>query len=103
MLVPSIGLRVSQLMAGIAVGAGVAAEIYFTRKFKGKPLMVKLARNAENKAALGRLRKEKGAIGLVLDVDAELVASSPRKLFLKKTEQYNAAVKQVLDGMAAEK
>ena len=103
MLVPSIGLRVSQLLAGIAVVAGVAAEIYFTRKFNGKPLMVKLALNAENKAALGRLRKEKGVIGLVLDVDAELVASSPRKLFLEKTEQYNAAVKQVLDGMAAEK
>lgn len=52
MLVPSIGLRASQLVAGIAVVAGVAAEIYFTRKFKGKPLMVPLAMTAENKAAM---------------------------------------------------
>ena len=37
MLVPSIGLRVSQLVAGIAVVVGVAAEIYFTHKFKDKP------------------------------------------------------------------
>ena len=35
--VPSIGLRASQLVAGIAVVVGVAAEIYFTHKFKDKP------------------------------------------------------------------
>lgn len=97
MLVPSIGLRVSQLIAGIAVVAGVAAEIYFTRKFKDKPLMVKLAMNADNKAALDKLRKEKGAIGLVLDADTELLASSPRKLFVERTEAYNAEVKRIID------
>ena len=75
MLVPSIGLRVSQLIAGIAVAAGVAAEIYFTRKAEGKPLMVKLALTADNKAALDKLRKERGTIGLMLDADTELVAS----------------------------
>lgn len=97
MLVPSIGLRVSQLIAGIAVVAGVAAEIYFTRKAEGKPLMVKLALTADNKAALDKLRKEKGAIGLVLDADTELVASSPRKLFVERTEAYNAEVKRIIE------
>ena len=97
MLVPSIGLRVSQLLAGIAVVAGVAAEIYLTRKYKGRTLMVPLAMTAENKAALNKLRKEKGAIGLVLDDDTELVASSPRKLFVERTEAYNAEVKRVLE------
>lgn len=97
MLVPSIGLRVSQLLAGIAVVAGAAAEIYFTRKFKDKPLMVKLAMNADNKAALGKLRKEKGAIDLVLDADTELLASSPRKLFVERTEAYNAEVKRIIE------
>ena len=97
MLVPSIGLRVSQLLAGIAVVAGVAAEIYFTRKFRDKPLMVPLAMTAENKAAVNKLRKEKGAIGLVLDTDTELLASSPRKLFVERTEQYNAEVKQMME------
>ena len=97
MLVPSIGLRVSQLIAGIAVVAGVAAEIYFTRKAEGKPLMVKLALTADNKAALDKLRKERGAIGLMLDADTELVASSPRKLFVKRTEAYNAEVKRIIE------
>ena len=97
MLVPSIGLRVSQLIAGIAVVAGVAAEIYFTRKAEGKPLMVKLALSADNKAALDKLRKEKGTIGLVLDADTELVASSPRKLFVERTEAYNAEVKRIIE------
>ena len=97
MLVPSIGLRVSQLIAGIAVAAGVAAEIYFTRKAEGKPLMVKLALTADNKVALDKLRKERGAIGLMLDADTELVASSPRKLFVERTEAYNAEVKRIIE------
>ena len=99
MLVPSIGLRVSQLIAGIAVLAGVAAEIYFTRKFKGKPLMVKLAMTADNKAAANKLSKEKGAIGLMVDADTELLASSPRSLFVQRTESYNAEVKRTIEEM----
>ena len=54
MLVPSIGLRASQLVAGIAVVAVWLRQIYFTHKFKDKPLMVPLALNADNKAAIKR-------------------------------------------------
>ena len=93
MLVPSIGLRVSQLLAGIAVVAGVAAEIYFTRKFKGKPLMVPLAMTAENKAAMKKLD---GPIAFA-GADTQLPASSPRKLFLERTEAYNAQVKAAIE------
>ncbi len=93
MLVPSIGLRVSQLLAGIAVVAGVAAEIYFTRKFKGKPLMVKLALNADNKAAMKKLDGPIAFAGGKM----ELVASSPRRLFVERTEAYNAEVKRIID------
>ena len=50
MLVPSIGLRVSQLVAGLAVIVVGALEIYLTHKFKDKPLMVPLALNADNRA-----------------------------------------------------
>ena len=103
MLVPSIGLRASQLVAGIAVVAGIAAEVYFTRKCKGKPLLVPLALNAENKAAVNKLRREKGAIGLVPDADTQLLASSPRKLFLEKTEAYNAQVKAAIAQAGQEK
>ena len=93
MLVPSIGLRVSQLIAGIAVVAGVAAEIYFTHKFKGKPLMVKLALTADNKAAMKKLD---GPIAFA-GVETELLASSPRKLFVERTEAYNAEVKRIIE------
>ena len=93
MLVPSIGLRASQLVAGVAVVAGIAAEVYFTRKFKGKPLLVPLALNAENKAAQKKLD---GPISFA-GKDTQLLASSPRKLFLEKTEAYNAQVKAAIE------
>ena len=93
MLVPSIGLRVSQLIAGIAVAAGVAAEIYFTRKLKDKPLFVPLALNAENKAAQKKLD---GPISFA-GKDTQLLASSPRKLFVERTEAYNAEVKRIIE------
>ena len=92
MLVPSIGLRVSQLMAGIAVVAGIAAEVYFTRKLKDKPLFVPLALNAENKAAQKKLD---GPISFA-GKDTQLLASSPRKLFVERTEAYNAEVKRTI-------
>ena len=93
MLVPSIGLRASQLVAGIAVVAGIAAEVYFTRKCKGKSLLVPLALNAENKAAQKKLD---GPISFA-GKDTQLLASSPRKLFLEKTEAYNAQVKAAIE------
>ena len=93
MLVPSIGLRVSQLLAGIAVVAGIAAEIYFTRKYKGKPLMVPLALNPENRAAMKKLDGPVSFAG----ADTQLTASSPRQLFLERTESYNARVKQRIE------
>ena len=93
MLVPSIGLRVSQLLAGIAVVVGIAAEIYFTRKYKGKPLMVPLALNPENRAAMKKLDGPVSFAG----ADAQLTASSPRQLFVERTESYNARVKQRIE------
>ena len=93
MLVPSIGLRVSQLVAGIAVVAGIAAEIYFTRKYKGKPLMVPLALNPENRAAMKKLDGPLSFAG----ADTQLTASSPRQLFMERTESYNARVKQRIE------
>lgn len=92
MLVPSIGLRASQLVAGIAVVVGMAAEIYFTHKFKDKPLMVELALNADNKAAMKKLD---GPIAFA-GSKTQLLASSPRKLFVERTEAYNAEVKRTI-------
>ena len=61
--------------------------------FKGKPLLVPLAMNAENKAAQKKLD---GPISFA-GKDTQLLASSPRKLFLEKTEAYNAQVKAAIE------
>lgn len=97
MLVPSLGLRASQLLAGVAVVGGIAAEIYFTRRFKDKPLMVALAMNSENRALLRKLQKQGGSLEQIsLDVTTQLPASASRAEFLEKTEAYNAALTPAL-------
>ena len=94
MLVPSIGLRVSQLVAAVAVVGGVIAEVVLTKRFKDKPLMVTLALNSENRARAKKLHCP--------DIAAQcgsstLPASAPRAEFVQKTEALNAAVKVKLD------
>ena len=100
LLVPSLGLRASQLVAAAAVVGGVALEIFLTRKYKGKPLMVTLALTAENRTLLAKAHKAQPE--LVLEQE-QLVASSPRKLFIERTNAYNEQVKQMLKGKLAEK
>ena len=56
-------------------------------------LLVPLALNAENKAAQKKLD---GPISFA-GKDTQLLASSPRKLFLEKTEAYNAQVKAAIE------
>ena len=93
LLVPSIGLRVSQLVAGIAVVGGVIAEILLTRKFRDKPLMVELPLNSENRA---RMKKLDGPITFA-GTDAALPASASRAEFVEKTAAWNETVKEGLD------
>ncbi len=100
LLVPSLGLRASQLVAAAAVVGGVALEIFLTRKYKGKPLMVTLALTAENRTLLAKANKAQPE--LVLERE-QLVASSPRKLFIERTNAYNEQVKQMLKEKLAEK
>lgn len=97
MLVP--GLRVSQLVALVAVVAGIAIEIYAIRKYRGTPLMVPLALDAENRA---RMKKLDGPAAFAGE-STELPASAPRAEFVERTAAYNAAVKQQLDALEAEK
>ena len=58
LLVPSLGLRASQLVAAAAVVGGVALEIFLTRKYKSKPLMVTLALTAENRSCWRRCARQ---------------------------------------------
>ena len=100
LLVPSLGLRASQLVAAAAVVGGVALEIFLTRKYKSKPLMVTLALTAENRSLLAKVRKAEPEFTVERE---ELVASSPRKLFLERTNAYNERVKQQLKEKLTEK
>ena len=93
LLMPSIGLRVSQLVAGIAVVGGVIAEILLTRKFRDKPLMVELPLNSENRARMKKLDDPTAFAG----TDAALPASASRAEFVEKTAAWNETVKKALD------
>lgn len=93
LLVPSIGLRVSQVVAAVAVVGGIIAEVILTKRYKDKPLMVKLALNSEGRTLAAKAKKADPAFRLE---EEELVASSPRKLFVERTEAYNKRVKEEL-------
>ena len=93
MLVPSIGLRVSQVVAAVAVVGGVIAEVILTKRAKDKPLMVTLALNSENRTLAAKAKKADP--GFIL-AEEQLVASSPRSLFVERTEAYNKKVKEQL-------
>ena len=93
LLVPSIGLRVSQLVAGVAVVGGVIAEILLTRKFRDKPLMVELPLNSENRARMKKLDGPTTFAG----TDAALPASASRAEFVEKTAAWNETVKEGLE------
>ena len=93
MLVPSIGLRVSQLVAGLAVVVGLVLEIYMTRKDKDKPLMVPLALNADNRA---KKKKLDGPIAF-FGPESSLPASASRAEFLEKTAAWTKEAGEILD------
>ena len=97
LLVPSIGLRVSQVVAAVAVVGGIVAEVLLTKKYKGKPLMVPLALTTENRALAAKAKKADPAFRLEPE---ELAASSPRALFVERTEAYNKTVKEQLTSVS---
>ena len=88
LLVPSIGLRVSQVVAAVAVIGGVAAEIVLTKKYKGIPLMVSLPLNSENRALL---KKQDGPTAFA-GREGVLPASASRQEFVEKTAAWNERV-----------
>ena len=102
LLVPSIGLRASQLVAALAVVGGIALEIFFRRRTAGKPLMVKLAVSAENRALQKKLEQKTGKPVPVEEPDAVLEATQPRAKFLEQTAEYNASLKTRLEAELAQ-
>ena len=98
LLVPSLGLRASQLVAGFAVVAGIAAEIVLSRRYGGKALMVPLAVSADNRKLQAQVAKKEGVPqdSVVLPVE-EAYAELSRTEFLSRTAAYNAGIKAELE------
>ena len=98
LLVPSMGLRASQLVAGFAVAAGIAAEIVLSRRSAGKALMVPLAVSADNRKLQAQVAKKEGVPqdSIALPVE-EAYAELPRAEFLARTAAYNAELKAMLE------
>ena len=78
---------------GLAIYGGIIAEVLLTKKYKGKPLMVPLALTTENRTLAAKAKKADPAFRLEPE---ELAASSPRALFVERTEAYNKTVKEQL-------
>ena len=92
LLVPSIGLRVSQLVAGIAVVGGVIAEILLTKSQGQAPD----GRAAPEQREPGTDEKA-GRSHHFAGKDTALPASASRAEFVEKTAAWNETVKEALD------
>ena len=98
LLVPSLGLRASQLVAAVAVVGGIAAEIILRRKYSGQALMVPLALTEENRKLQKRVAQKEGVPVSAVALPAESAyAALPRAEFLARTAAYNAEVKAALE------
>ncbi len=98
LLVPSMGLRASQLVAGVAVVAGLVAEIILRRKYRGAALMVPLALAEDNRKLRARVAKKEGCpLDAVVLPQETVCAALSRKEFLTRTAQYNADIKALLE------
>ena len=98
LLVPSLGLRASQLLAAVAVVGGLIAEVILSRRYRNRALMVHLAVTADNRKLQRQVAKKEGIAmdAVVLPVE-EAYAALPRKEFLTRTAAYNVRVKEMLE------
>mgnify|MGYP005767620405 FL=1 len=98
LLVPSLGLRASQLLAAVAVVGGLIAELILSRRYRSQALMVHLAVTADNRKLQRQVAKKEGIAmdAVVLPVE-EAYAALPRKEFLTRTAAYNVRVKEMLE------
>ncbi len=98
LLVPSLGLRASQLLAAAAVVVGIVLEVVLRRRNGGKALMVTLAVTADNRKLQKQVAKKEGIRpdDVTLPVE-EAYAALPRKAFVERTNRYNAEIKAMLE------
>ena len=94
LLVPSMGLRASQLVAAVAVVGGLIAEVILTRKYRNKVLMVPLAISADNRKQMAQVAKKGGVIGVMQE---EAYVGLSRAEFLERTKAYNDQLEKNLE------
>lgn len=98
LLVPSLNLRASQLVAAVTVVVALVLEVYLTRKYKDKqPMQVKLAVSSENLSCAKKLNLD----GLNVMTDSMPVTAS-HKEFVKATEEFNQKYREMLEEKAAQ-
>ena len=98
LLVHSLGLRASQLLAAVAVVGGLIAELILSRRYRNQALMVHLAVTADNRKLQRQVAKKEGIAmdAVVLPVE-EAYAALPRREFLTRTAAYNVRIKEMLE------
>ncbi len=96
LLVPSLGLRASQLLAAVTVVAALALEIILTRRSAGRALMVPLAVNTANRDLWRQLEKKSDGPTAVRFKEDEVYAALPRAEFLRRTDAYNKELNEWL-------
>ena len=99
MLVPSIGLRASQLVAALAVVVGIAAELFFRRRYRSQALMVTLAITSDNYKLMAQAAKKGVAVGVMKE---QAYAVLPRAEFVERTQRYNSEIKASLEARLKE-
>lgn len=96
LLVPSLNLRASQLVAAVTVVGALVLEVYLTRKYKkSQPMQVQLAVSTENLAYAKKL-----SLGDLTIADSTVPVGTPRKEFVKATEAFNQKYRAALDAEA---
>lgn len=106
LLVPSLGLRASQLVAAVTVFVSIALEILLTRRYRDQqPLKVALALSSENlkhcsvREKGGRMiltvRGKDGPAVLAVSCDT-MPANATHEAFVNATREYNEKVEKLL-------
>ena len=93
LMIPGLGLRVSQVLALASALAALGLEIYLRRRLGGRPLMVALARSGGNKPL---------PAGFDPACETALVASAPHREFVEKTRELNGELEAFLKAQKAE-
>lgn len=84
LMIPGLGLRVSQLVALLSVVVAVSAIVFFRRKYKNVPLMVQVpgAEKVQKKQTNQSIQQQESTEEAKTEIDCCLPASAPHSEFV---------------------